>query len=117
MLQATDKTSNSKVAIKCLSLRGMKDWKQLDLFERESRILEQLDHRGIPKYIGCFEQDLVDDKRFYIVQVLFYVSRSFGNETGSDKKIGSLKATVGSLVVNSPHERYKGDAIKLQFFG
>lgn len=54
----------------------MKDWKQLDLFQRESRILEQLDHPGIPKYIGCFEQDFADDKRFYIVQVLIIVCRA-----------------------------------------
>jgi serine/threonine protein kinase len=37
------------VAIKALSLRSMRDWKQLDLFQREAQILKALDHPGIPR--------------------------------------------------------------------
>lgn len=37
------------VAVKVLSLRSLRDWKQLELFEREAQILKNLDHRGIPK--------------------------------------------------------------------
>ncbi|GMH36972.1 hypothetical protein BSKO_04845 [Bryopsis sp. KO-2023] len=66
--KAIDVTVGSEVAIKCLSLRGMTDWKQLDLFEREAKTLEQLNHPNIPKYLDFFEQDFTDDRRFYIVQ-------------------------------------------------
>lgn len=59
-----------EVAVKEMSLRSMKTWKQLELFEREAKILRALDHPGVPKYIDYFEKDTEDDRRFYIVQEL-----------------------------------------------
>ncbi len=38
-----------EVAIKALSLRGLRDWKQLELFQREAQVLQALSHPGIPK--------------------------------------------------------------------
>ncbi|KAK9809971.1 hypothetical protein WJX72_002794 [[Myrmecia] bisecta] len=58
------------VAVKALSLRSMSDWKQLDLFEREAKILESLTHPGIPAYLDYFEEDSERDKGFYLVQEL-----------------------------------------------
>ncbi|MEW5312551.1 MAG: hypothetical protein WDW38_004178 [Sanguina aurantia] len=57
-----------EVAIKALTLRGLKDWKQLDLFQREAQVLASLSHPSIPTYIDYFEQDLGSDMAFYIVQ-------------------------------------------------
>lgn len=37
------------VAVKALSLGGLKDWKQLDLFQREADVLRALDHPGVPR--------------------------------------------------------------------
>lgn len=37
------------VAVKALSLRALRDWKQLDLFQREAQTLSALSHPGIPK--------------------------------------------------------------------
>lgn len=34
------------------SLRGLRDWKQLDMFQREAGVLASLDHPGIPKCGG-----------------------------------------------------------------
>ena len=48
---AIDQKTNQKVAIKILSLTGLDDWKKIELFEREAKILQQLDHPAIPKYI------------------------------------------------------------------
>ena len=59
-----------EVAVKVMSLRGMKDWKQLQLFEREAATLRALSHPSIPKYLDYFESDSVDDKAFFLVQVL-----------------------------------------------
>ncbi|EFJ23166.1 hypothetical protein SELMODRAFT_442893 [Selaginella moellendorffii] len=56
------------VAIKAMSLRNMKGWKDLDLFEREARVLKSLQHSGIPEYIDFFEIENEKDKGFYIVQ-------------------------------------------------
>ncbi|KAI8108682.1 hypothetical protein M9435_005099 [Picochlorum sp. BPE23] len=65
-----DRDAESHVAIKELSLRRMRNWKQLDLFEREAQILEAIENPNIPKYIDYFEVDTDDDKAFYIVQEL-----------------------------------------------
>lgn len=57
-------------ALKALSLRGIQDWKQLELFEREAQVLSQLDHPAIPNYIDYFKTDTDKDRWFYIVQEL-----------------------------------------------
>jgi ankyrin repeat protein len=48
----------------------MGDWKVLELFEREARILEQLNHPAIPRYLDYFEVDTPEDRAFYIAQEL-----------------------------------------------
>ena len=35
--------------VQVLSLRGLRDWKQLELFEREAATLRALDAPGVPK--------------------------------------------------------------------
>ena len=57
------------VAVKALSLRRMTDWKQLELFKRESQTLQTLDCPGIPKYINYFSEDKEKDSGFFLVQV------------------------------------------------
>ena len=58
------------VALKALSLRHMEDWKPLELFEREARILQHLNHHRIPRYLDYFHVDTPDNRAFYIVQEL-----------------------------------------------
>jgi serine/threonine protein kinase len=58
------------VAIKILSLRHLHDWKQLELFEREAKVLAQLNHPQIPQYLEYFHIDTPDNRAFYIVQQL-----------------------------------------------
>ncbi len=58
------------VAIKMLSLRHLNDWKQLELFEREAKVLSQLNHAQIPQYLEYFHVDTPDNRAFYIVQQL-----------------------------------------------
>ncbi|PZO38662.1 MAG: hypothetical protein DCF19_15790 [Pseudanabaena frigida] len=67
---ATDLQQNKKMAIKALSLRHMHDWKQIELFEREAKVLSQLNHEAIPKYFDFFTIDTEEDRAFYIVQEL-----------------------------------------------
>lgn len=57
------------MAVKALSLRGMTDWKQLELFEREAQTLETLQHPGIPRYIDYLSEDTEKDRGFFLVQV------------------------------------------------
>ncbi len=67
---AEDIYTHQEVALKELSLKGMGDWKQLELFEREARVLAQLDHPAIPNYIDYFQTDTEENRWFYIAQEL-----------------------------------------------
>ena len=67
---AIDNKTNQQVAIKALSLKGLEDWKKIELFEREAKILQQLNHPAIPKYIDYFQIETEGNVYFYIVQQL-----------------------------------------------
>ena len=58
------------IALKALSLRGLQDWKKIELFEREARLLKTLSHPAIPQYIDFFQVDTADNRWFYLAQAL-----------------------------------------------
>ena len=68
--RALDIETNRIVAIKALSLKRAKDWKAIELFDREAKILAQLEHPAIPKYIDSFQVDSEIDRQYYIIQTL-----------------------------------------------
>ncbi len=68
--EAEDLTNHQPVAIKALSLRQLSDWKALELFEREAKVLATLNYPAIPKYLDYFQTDTSSDRRFYLVQEL-----------------------------------------------
>ena len=68
--EAEDLTNYQRVAIKAVSLRNIQDWKILELFEREAKVLSTLNHPAIPKYLDYFHIDTPFDRRFYLVQEL-----------------------------------------------
>ena len=68
--EAQDLQNSQSVALKALSLRRMADWKVLELFEREARILSGLNHPAIPRYLDYFQVDTPQDRSFYIAQQL-----------------------------------------------
>jgi serine/threonine protein kinase len=67
---AVDHQTSQRVALKVVSLRQTTEWKMLELFEREARVLATLNHPGIPQYLDYFDLDTPDDRRFYLVQEL-----------------------------------------------
>jgi serine/threonine protein kinase len=62
--------SGTIVALKVLSLRGTQNWKLVELFEREAKVLRSLNHPAIPKYLEYFTIDSDDDRHFCIVQTI-----------------------------------------------
>ncbi|MCA9644547.1 MAG: serine/threonine protein kinase [Polyangiaceae bacterium] len=56
-LQAIDKRDGTLVAIKRFSVRGASSWKDVELAEREARVLAQLDHPALPRHLDHFEED------------------------------------------------------------
>ncbi|NEP56947.1 MAG: serine/threonine protein kinase [Symploca sp. SIO2G7] len=67
---AQDQNSSQRVAVKELSLLGMRDWKVLELFEREAQVLSSLNHPAIPNYLNYFQVDTAENRWFYIIQEL-----------------------------------------------
>jgi hypothetical protein len=54
---AVDKREGQAVAIKRFDVRGAASWKDVDLAEREARVLQQLSHPRLPRYVDRFEED------------------------------------------------------------
>jgi serine/threonine protein kinase len=55
--EATDAESGRAFAIKRFDVRGARRWKDVELAEREARVLATLDHPLVPRYIEHFEED------------------------------------------------------------
>ncbi len=55
--EAVDKKEGKPVAIKRFRVRGAKSWKEVELAEREARVLASLSHPGLPYYIEHFEEN------------------------------------------------------------
>lgn len=53
----TDRKTGARVAVKVLDLKHTTDWKRVELFEREARVLRDIEHDGMPAFI-----DVVEDK-------------------------------------------------------
>jgi tRNA A-37 threonylcarbamoyl transferase component Bud32 len=56
-LEALDTESEKHVALKRFLVRGAKSWKDVELAEREARVLAQLSHPKLPRYLDAFEED------------------------------------------------------------
>jgi tRNA A-37 threonylcarbamoyl transferase component Bud32 len=54
--EAVDRQSPRRVTVKRFRVRGAKSWKEVELAEREARVLASLSHPGIPRYIDHFEE-------------------------------------------------------------
>jgi hypothetical protein len=52
-----DKLVGQSVAIKRFDVRGATSWKDVDLAEREARVLQSLSHPRLPRYVDRFEED------------------------------------------------------------
>ncbi|MDY7014067.1 MAG: serine/threonine-protein kinase, partial [Cyanobacteriota bacterium] len=67
---ARDLNSQIPVVVKFLALGGAVQWEELKLFEREAKVLEQLDSPRIPKYYDYFS---VDDQKLWFALVQQYI--------------------------------------------
>jgi serine/threonine protein kinase len=68
--EAEELKSSQRVALKAVSLRRTDDAKVLELFEREVRILAQLNHPAIPRYLDYFQVSKRRQCFFYLAQQL-----------------------------------------------
>jgi eukaryotic-like serine/threonine-protein kinase len=54
--EAEDLTDCQRVAMKVVSFRGTTEWKILELFDREVKILQNIEFPGIPKYLDSCQE-------------------------------------------------------------
>jgi serine/threonine protein kinase len=54
--EGIDKREGQRVAIKRFVVRGASSWKDVELAEREARVLSSLSHPGIPRHVAHFEE-------------------------------------------------------------
>ncbi len=54
---AVDKREGRAVAVKAFDVRGARAWKDVELAEREARVLSELHHPALPHYVEHFEED------------------------------------------------------------
>ena len=66
-LLCLDLQEDRRVAVKELHFQHLDDWKHLDLFAREARVMAMLDHRGIPKVFE-FLRDQGEEATLFLVQ-------------------------------------------------
>jgi hypothetical protein len=55
--EGVDKREGRPVAIKRFDVRGARSWKDVELAEREARVLASLSHPKLPAYVDHFEED------------------------------------------------------------
>ncbi|WP_287520745.1 serine/threonine-protein kinase, partial [Okeania sp. SIO2C2] len=58
--------------MKAVSFQQAKDWKILELFEREAKVIANLYHPQIPKYLNYFYIDTEQDRCFYLIRELVW---------------------------------------------
>ena len=66
--QAEDLERGGLCAVKCLHLALTESWKSVELFEREAKVLANLDYPNIPKFLEFFLEEGTGPVRFYLVQ-------------------------------------------------
>lgn len=65
---AMDRQTGNRVALKMLDLHRVSEWKSVELFEREAKVLRTLKHPGIPAYVEF--RPLEEARAAYLVQAL-----------------------------------------------
>ena len=90
--EAEDTRSGARVAMKCFSLRGVRDWTAVDRLEREARVLRGLDHPTIPRYLDHFRHEAPDgDSIFVLVQELVE-GETLASRVGRGARLGEAEA-------------------------
>ncbi|MDJ0594202.1 MAG: serine/threonine-protein kinase [Pleurocapsa sp. MO_226.B13] len=67
-LLAKDRQTQDLVVVKLLTFGGELTWEKFKLFEREAKVLENLEHQAIPRYLDYFDVETNFGRGFALVQ-------------------------------------------------
>lgn len=84
---ALDQLSGKQCVLKILAFEDMENWSKLDLFEREIKTLQNMEHPHIPKYIEHFEYE-AEGKTFYILVQEFVNGKTLKTLIEEGKRFG-----------------------------
>lgn len=87
---ATEMATERKVAVKTLHARSLEDWKQLELFEREARVLGSLRHHAVPELIATVEEDHGRGAEVHLVME-WIDGRSLGERMRLGPRLGEVE--------------------------
>jgi hypothetical protein len=65
---ADDTASGQRVVVKLLRMSEVRGWAEIELFEREARVLRGLNHESIPRYVDSFDAEIGGQHTFALVQ-------------------------------------------------
>ena len=86
--EAVDKKEGSLVAIKRFRVRGAKSWKDVELAEREARVLASVSHQALPRYVEHFEEE----------GELYLVTRKIEGESLAAEKSTGMRMSEASVI-------------------
>ncbi|PIQ23051.1 hypothetical protein COW36_02090 [bacterium (Candidatus Blackallbacteria) CG17_big_fil_post_rev_8_21_14_2_50_48_46] len=66
--KAKDRNSGRWCTLKSLNLQNLEDWKSLELFERESKVLANLNHPNIPRFYESLTVKSEKEEKYFQVQ-------------------------------------------------
>jgi serine/threonine protein kinase len=99
---AVDSTNENRVVLKALNFNKLKDWKKLELFKREVKVLKNIQYPLIPNYHDYFEADYRNQKLFILVQEYvngknLYQQIKEGKEFSAEEAVAILKSLLTTL--------------------
>ena len=77
--RAQREADQRSVILKLLRWDRLKDWKAVELFEREARVLKQLSHPNVPEYLDYFSLGSASKPEGYVLVQAFVPGRSLRN--------------------------------------
>ncbi len=93
-----DRKTGARVAIKLFDLGKAKDWKSLELFDREVSTLQRLNHPGVPKFMDV----MIDDDTGARALVMTWIAgESLGALLEREKSVPEKR--LWSLLVDASH--------------
>ncbi len=89
-LLAFDRETGEQVVVKILKFDAEFEWEALKLFERETQILQTLQHPNIPNYLNSFELDEENSKGLALVQT-YIEAPSLESHLKSGRKFSEIE--------------------------
>src|SRR6185503_23202 len=86
--EAVDKLRGKLVAIKRFRVRGAKSWKEVELAEREAKVLSSIAHPSLPRYVEHFEE----------TGELFLVTEKIEGESLAEVRKGGRTLPAGEVI-------------------